>query len=413
MRSRWLHACAAAAVACRAASAHEVANATIRSPLADGEQPLRAAAALRRLNQAIENAAKPCVAGQGSPPQGCSCGVFLCAQGQKCSTMTKSDQEEKFCQAECSNSLGLKPSVMYPCLCGDISCVHRGELCNATTSTCIAVTPAGDGPEVLNFVIRVAEFAVVGLICLAIFACRAVWWPPLYMHTCAKCKCFHIRNVPAIGFCVANICRCWFSRYHPTFRLRIVIKAGWNLRQVDIVNQMQAYVKVLCGNNPDKNTSVARVPLSNSSHPVVWDDVVDIMVQTSDEFIRFIVKDHDDYSQADEIGEGRLAVADFYEEMDAQRDHSCNYMVNPFAWCQFGDGVRHVEDVPIQLLWDQKRAGEIYVSLYATARDTPLPRVRPGLGTQKAPTQQQPMMSDFMGLFGFSGKPAYMQMPSS
>lgn len=315
-----------------------------------------------------------------------------------CMTFPKAGVMEMACEAQCSATDGLALSAAYPCRCGVTTCI-TGELRNITINFCSDALPESD-PSVLNFFIRMLQLIVVALILLIAVAFRRFWWPPLYKATCANFKCPMAKNLPVCGWLLSHLCPCCMSKFHPHFRLRIVIHSAWGLRQTDILEQMQAYVKVICGTNPLKYTSVKTVPYNYQNKPVMWDDIIDLMVSPSDDYVRLVVMDHDQIGEADEVGEARLPIAEFYARLREEDEFHCCHMP-----CYFGEGVRSIENENMTLLYGENNtaAGMMKVSLYACDRNTQLPRIQPGLhaaATQKAP-EEKPLLSEMLSTVFF------------
>lgn len=230
---------------------------------------------------------------------------------------------------------------------------------------------AGDLP------ILAQNLLIVVLILFAVLVAagtRDQWGPPLYDATLGQIHCCSCRNCYLCGCCWAwwayFLCCCsdkW-GNFHPNFRLRILFHEARGLRKTDMFGNMQVFVKVRCGNNPIKTTSVQDMPvglpvLGGNKNNVIWNEPIDLEVATSDETISIECCDQDAMG-ASIIGKCALQVSEFYSLMERVPGANMRILKMPEG------------SISKRLLYGgNKDAGQIILSLFATDPGQPLPPV--------------------------------------
>merc|ERR1712032_108114 len=125
---------------------------------------------------------------------------------------------------------------------------------------------------------------------------------------------------------------------------------------------MKCYVNVKCGLNPVKTTSMQTVPANNEKHPVVWEDAVDLEVDTADDTIELQVMEFNYIAAHTVVGHAELSVTELYYNLQGR--------LGELAYRT------HVEK---RLLYFGADAGSLFLSLYATYPGDPLPPLTPGI----------------------------------
>lgn len=222
------------------------------------------------------------------------------------------------------------------------------------------------------------NLVVIGALLFALLVAsgtRDQWGPPLYDATIGQIHCCSCRNNYLCGCCWAwsAFCLCCCSdkwgQFHPNFRLRILFHEARGLRKTDMFGSMQVFVKVRCGNNPIKTTSVQSMPvgvpmLGGSKNNVIWNEPIDIEVATVDETISIECCDQDTLGADDIIGKCALQVSEFYSQMESVAEAKMSILRMP-------DG-----SISKRLLYGgNKDAGQVVLSLFATSPGQPLPPV--------------------------------------
>lgn len=203
---------------------------------------------------------------------------------------------------------------------------------------------------------------------------RDQWGPPLYDATLGQIHCCSCRNCYLCGYCYAwcAYCLCCCSgkwgNFHPNFRLRILFHEARGLRKTDMFGSMQVFVKVRCGNNPIKTTSVQDMAvglpiLGGKKNNVIWNEPIDLEVATVDETISIECCDQDAMGDS-VVGKCALQVSEFYSQMDRVGGTNMRVLSMPEG------------SISKRLLYGgNKDAGQIILSLFATDSGQPLPPV--------------------------------------
>uniref|UniRef100_A0A7S2IDF0 C2 domain-containing protein n=1 Tax=Alexandrium andersonii TaxID=327968 RepID=A0A7S2IDF0_9DINO len=236
----------------------------------------------------------------------------------------------------------------------------------ATAAPPVAASLPAYAPK-LEVIVNLLIILVVGFFLFLVWAVRGLWWPLVRESTIDKMRLPSIRNVYCVAWLCSCACPCLFSRFHPPFRLRVVVHEAWNLRRIDVVNAMECFVVVKCGLNPAKTTVIQAVPMNNRSQPVIWNDAVDLEVQITDEVLGFEVYNSAQLTPDQLIGSVAVSVSDAYSRMQGHLDE-----------------VKSLERDSAKLMWMSdgstiEDAGRITFSLYGTRPQTPLPPVLPGM----------------------------------
>lgn len=218
------------------------------------------------------------------------------------------------------------------------------------------------------------ELLVITIIALLVlWHFRELWWRQVYNATCGRIRCCDIRNVPCLGWCIMDIlCSCVCPDYHPPFGLRIIVHSAKNLRYTEGItgqltgDAMDAYVRIKCGNNPEKTTSIQPCP---SHGRVVWNEPLDFICNPADHTLTVEVWDQD-LNADDLIGYVDIDVSAFY--------------LDPVGW---SSAPRIQNFVVFGLGYMGKHAGKIWLSFIMTKAGETLPEhvFQEGL----APKQQQ------------------------
>jgi len=216
-----------------------------------------------------------------------------------------------------------------------------------------------DIQDITKDVMRIG-FVTVMLIILYIF--KGTWYPEVYRRTLGSWNLPRLRSWTPIGWWCSVCCGCWVPKYHPSFRLRIVIHKGTKLRNTEYAEAMKCYVNVKCGLNPVKTTSMQTVPTDNVRYPVVWEDAVDLEVDTADDSIDIQAMEFNYIAAHTVIGHTELSVAEIYYNLRGSLGEPAYR--------------KHVE---MRLLYLGSDAGSLFISLYATYPGDPLPPLTPGI----------------------------------
>jgi len=227
-----------------------------------------------------------------------------------------------------------------------------------------------DAPN-LEIFLNVLIVLVAGFFLFLVWGLKGIWWPLLWENTVSKMRLQSPRNAYCIAWITSCLCPCCFNRFHPPFRLRLVVHEAWNLRRIDVMNHMECFVEAKCGLNPSKTTAIQSVPLNNRSEPVIWNDAVDLEVQITDEILAIQVHNSAPLLPDQLIGSAHLSVSDEFSRMQGSLEK-----------------VKSIERETAKLMWvredgNLEDAGKIVFSLYATKPQRPLPPVLPGMDVSK------------------------------
>jgi len=133
----------------------------------------------------------------------------------------------------------------------------------------------------LGLLTVIAAFAVVA------WATRDAWARKCWQATLGELSCPDPRNwilcgcLPC-GWCIMNVCCSWICpRFHPPFRLRIIIVKAKHLQESVLgdlgAGGMAVYAEVRAGNNPVKTTSVQAYNRFETS-TVLWNEPIDMVM---------------------------------------------------------------------------------------------------------------------------------------
>lgn len=204
----------------------------------------------------------------------------------------------------------------------------------------------------------------------AIFLTRHVWGPPVYAMTCAHVHLpspldWKICGIDwfwcSIGWWTMNLCcSCICPPYHPPFRLRAIVHYAKSLRYTEgIVGRMtgknvDAYVQIHVNHNPKKTTSVVQVPLKNDIFPVVWNEPIDLIINSSASKLHVTVWDQD-FQTDDTVGEAVVLVEEFFKSKKSDCCWGC---------CSMGQEKYPYADSfhKINLHYNGKHAGSLWIT---------------------------------------------------
>jgi len=133
--------------------------------------------------------------------------------------------------------------------------------------------------------------ALLAAVLAAVWLSRGSWGQAAYEATLGKFALPDPRNavlcglVP-VGWCIMNVC-CPFvcAKYHPPFRLRIILVKARHLHEglEDAGGPMAVYAEVRAGTNPVKTTSVQtyqrRTKAGDGHDTVWWNEPVDVVMR--------------------------------------------------------------------------------------------------------------------------------------
>uniref|UniRef100_A0A7S2BRU1 DUF4116 domain-containing protein n=1 Tax=Alexandrium andersonii TaxID=327968 RepID=A0A7S2BRU1_9DINO len=132
---------------------------------------------------------------------------------------------------------------------------------------------------------------LVALIAVA-FATRGLWGQPCWKATLGQIACPDPRNLVLCGcfpcgWCIMNVCCPWVCpRYHPLFRLRVVIVKARHLRSAAVeakdkgLGSQAVFAEVEAGFNPAKTTS-AQTYNHLGNDTVWWNEPIDLVMYPS------------------------------------------------------------------------------------------------------------------------------------
>merc|ERR1719247_3094568 len=175
--------------------------------------------------------------------------------------------------------------------------MHRLLLVLAAVGPAAALPPPAPAPapsalqEVshdLSF-LKNALYIVVLILALTILCgYRKMWLDPLYDKTIGQLKMPGARDIPYIGPCLGGLLGQKYT--HTAFRLRLVVQtvsglkgAGNALSRLIGTTDKDIYVRVKCGLNPEKTTSV----VTSLDGSATWNEPVDVDVLASTDLINF------------------------------------------------------------------------------------------------------------------------------
>lgn len=249
-----------------------------------------------------------------------------------------------------------------------------------------------------NAVIIVTIIVMFGLL----YTFRAGWYPSVYNLTCRQCHCCSPRNIPYLGWCCSCFCYPCLGKYHPSFRMRVVVHETRSLRCADPIGSQKCYVVVACGNNPVKTTSVQTVSKFTAGGPCLWNEPLDLIISSIDEEVLIQVMDKNTGDEDDVMGTAKVAINDFFfkmrEVVDGRKVVGNGESADNSDWpentwgCVWGGPMWMPGELLVfkknplekKLLFKGKESGRLFISLYATRLDKNLPAVLPGMDEEEA-----------------------------
>jgi hypothetical protein len=174
-----------------------------------------------------------------------------------------------------------------------------------------AAAQVKDVDRVFRLLRNAALLVVCALVLMVLFAYRKIWGGALYDKTLGKFRLPGIRDVPVFGPVLGP---CFGYPYtHGAFRTRLAIRYAEGLRSgQDVITKIlgssqNLHVRVKCGLNPAKTTSVSS---PNTDGVVTWNEPVDLDISCSDDYIFFDICE----SSGKAVASGQLDITDIWTD---------------------------------------------------------------------------------------------------